>query len=250
MSPKYVWKVFYRNLLAWWKLGWAILINALDPLIFLAAFGLGLGKLIGEVDGIPYIQFIAPAMVAIAALYGALFETTYNAFVRMYYDHLYEAYMATRVNLSEIVLGEIAWGTFRGTVYALLVILVLMGFRIVSVYHGFIMLLLSIPVAFTFSAMGMLMSALVPSITFFDYIYFVYISPMMLFSETYFPIDILPRFFQAMVPILFPLYHGVHAIRSLQLDYQLAVFPVLLMVISGVLLSGLAVRFMERRIIK
>ncbi len=250
MNPIYAWKVFYRNLRAWWKLGWAIIINALDPLIFLAAFGLGLGKLIGQVDGMPYLDYIAPAMVAIAALYGSFFETTYNAFVRMYYDRLYEAYLSTRVNLEELVIGEIAWGTFRGSVYALLVIIVLMAFQIISPPDGLVMLVLSIPVALNFSALGLLMSGVVPSITFFDYIYFVYISPMMLFSETYFPLKVLPDFLRPMVPIAFPLYHGVRTMRQFLMNGEIPLLHITPVLLSAIALTILSIMLMRRRLIK
>ena len=250
MNPEYSWKIFYRNLVAWWKLGWAIVVNALDPLILLAAFGFGLGKLIGEVDGIPYVQYIAPAMVSIAALYGSLFETTYNSYVRMYYDHLYEAYISTRVNLEDLVVGEIAWGTFRGMVYALLVIIVLTLAGILSPLQGFILLLLSIPVALVFSAMGMLLTSTVPSITFFDYIYFVYISPMMLFSGTYFPLDVLPGFLQAIIPFIFPLYHGVHMLRGFQMTGNVEFFSPGILLLTSSILTHLSIVFMRRRIIK
>ncbi len=250
MNPRYAWKIFYRNLTAWWKLGWAIIVNALDPLILLAAFGFGLGKLIGEVNGVPYVQYIAPAMVSIAALYGSLFETTYNSYVRMYYDHLYEAYISTKVNLEDLVAGEIAWGTFRGMVYALLVIIVLVLFGITSPLQGFIMLLLSIPVALVFSAMGMLLTSTVPSITFFDYIYFVYISPMMLFSETYFPLDLLPGFLRPIIPLIFPLYHGVRMLREFQMTGRVETLSLSILVITAVALTHFSIVFMRRRIIK
>ncbi len=247
---KYALKVFFRNFIAWKKLGWAILINALDPLVFLLAFGFGLGKLIGNVDGIPYIQYIAPAMVAIASLYGSFFETTYNAYVRMYYDKLYHAFASTKVNLEDIVLGEILWGAFRGQIYALLVLIVLVGFSIMDIGEVIILFLLTLPISFLFSSFGMFLSAIVPSITFFDYIYFVYISPMMLFSESYFPLKTLPPVFSIISPIVFPLFHGIKLMRTFLIKEQIEIPSFLTLIMLGTIYSLLAIKLMFNRIIR
>ncbi len=243
-------KVFNRNLKAWWKLRWGILLNALDPLLFIFAFGFGIGALVGEVQGMKYIHFISPAMLCIGALYGAFFETTYNAYVRMHYAKLYIAYLSTKLSISEVVLGEILWACFRGFVYAVMVYVVLLIFGALELVHAPFVLMFCAVSSFMFACIGYFFTSIVRSITVFDYIYFVFVSPMMLFSETYFPMEVLPQAFQMIIPVISPLYHSTKLLRDWIFGQIFSYVSFAYMLVVCVLFFALSLHFMKVRIIR
>ena len=86
----------------------------LEPLLYILAFGYGLSVLVGDVgwrgEAVPYVAFIAPALLCIAMMYNSFFETTYGSFVRMYYQKTFDAMLATPLFLEDIIAGEIVWG--------------------------------------------------------------------------------------------------------------------------------------------
>ncbi len=125
--------VWNRNLVVYRKI-WLVnfLVPLFEPLLYLAAFGVGLSALIGEVpyhgEKIPYIAFIAPALLAIAIMYNAFFENSYASFVRMFYQKTFDAMMATPLSLEDIIAGEIAWGATKSVIAAAIMLVVLSFF--------------------------------------------------------------------------------------------------------------------------
>ena len=110
-----VWKVWRRNADVFVKtIGVNFLPSLLEPIFYLLAFGFGLGGFIPEINGQPYLNFIAPALVAISLMNGSFFECTYGSFVRMYYQKTFDAIVATPVSVEEVVAGELLWGATRG----------------------------------------------------------------------------------------------------------------------------------------
>jgi len=92
-------RVWQRNLLVYRRI-WMVnfLVPLLEPLFYLLAFGIGFSGLIGDVDyagqKISYVGFIAPALLAIAMMFNAFYETTFASFVRMYYQKTFDALLA------------------------------------------------------------------------------------------------------------------------------------------------------------
>ncbi|MDD1729395.1 MAG: ABC transporter permease, partial [Methanospirillum sp.] len=126
MELRSAYHIWYRNLLVFRK---NIKVNSLppfiEPLLYLGAIGFGIGTYVGEVDGIPFVRFIAPAVLAASVMNASFFECAYGTFVRMYYQKAFDAIMATPVSIREIVMGEILWGATRGLISAGAILLVL-----------------------------------------------------------------------------------------------------------------------------
>ena len=103
-----VWSRNYRVYRKTWRV--SFLPPLLEPLLYILAFGYGLSALVGDVtwrgSTIPYVMFIAPALLCIAMMYNAFFETTYGSFVRMYYQKTFDAMLATPLFLEDIIAGE------------------------------------------------------------------------------------------------------------------------------------------------
>jgi lipooligosaccharide transport system permease protein len=218
MSGRF-WKVWRRDLdvyLKTWKVN--LVPPFVEPILYLFAMGFGLGAFVQPIDGLPYIVYIAPALVAIAVLNSSFFETTYGSFVRMTYQKTFDAIIATPLSLEEVIIGEMIWGATKGMLYGGIVLGVVAALGLAS----FPFFLLVIPFSFLFgllsSALGMCCTALAPTIDSFNYATFLLITPMFLLSGTFFPLSILPESVQVIVLILLPLPHAVIISRQLMIN--------------------------------
>ena len=207
--------VWYRDAKVWTKFYKAsILGNMGEPLLYLLAMGWGLGRMVGTVNGIPYIQFLAPGLICSTAMYAATFECTFGSFTRMTRQNTYDAIMATPVSLEDIVAGEILWGATKGLLSGTAMLLVMALFGLVTSFWSVLALGLVFLIAFLFASLSMLVTARAPSYDFFSYYFTLAIAPMFLFSGIFFPVTNLPGWAQTFAWFL-PLTHGVSASRAL-----------------------------------
>ncbi|MEW6616499.1 MAG: ABC transporter permease [Thermodesulfobacteriota bacterium] len=249
-------RVWERNFTVYrktWKI--SFLPPLLEPLFYILAFGVGLGVLVGRVlyhnSEVSYVAFIAPALVAITIMYSAFFENTYASFVRMYYQKTFDAIMATPISLEEIIAGEIIWGATKSVIATLTMLGVISMFGIISYPHG----LLIIPLAFlggiAFGSIGMFFTGIVPTIEIFNLPIFLFITPMFLFSGTFFPIDNLPLWVQKLA-VLLPLTHLVDLSRSFSFGYVgiNLLWNAGYLLVFSIIFFPLAILVMHRRLIK
>jgi len=247
------WAVWRRNLDVFTKT-WTVnlLVPALEPLLYLVALGFGVGHYISEVDGVPYVAFIAPALVAVSIMNASFFECTYGSYVRMYYQKTFDAVIATPVSIEEVIAGEILWGATRSLISATLVIAVLLLFGVAA----FPATLLLVPFAFfagiLFASLGMCFTAVIPNIESINYPAFLFITPMFLFSGTFFPLSLLPPPLQALALAALPLTHVVNVCRALTLasGFDLLVLGLLWIAAVAPLAFFLALRMMKKRLIR
>jgi len=249
-------RVWQRNLNVYRKT-WMInfIPPFLEPLFYLLAFGVGLSGLVGRVryqgSEISYIQFIAPGLLGISIMYNAFFETTYASFVRMYYQKTFDAMMATPISLEEIITGEIVWGATKSLIAAAIMSLVISFFGLLS-YPGSLLIL---PLAFlggiAFGSIGMLFTGLVANIEMFNLPVFLFITPMFLFSGTFFPTENLPPWAQALALVL-PLTHLANLTRSLSFGkiHLALLWQVAYLILFSLIFFTLALKRMQKRLIK
>src|SRR5712692_1845813 len=122
---RYSHAVWRRNALVWRRLiGPSLATNVLDPLIFLFAFGYGLGAVIDQVGGMTYLSFVVPGMMCYAAMFAASFESTVSTYARFSLQRTWDAILATPVTLTELMLGEMSWAATKGLVSSCCVIAV------------------------------------------------------------------------------------------------------------------------------
>ncbi|WP_027184722.1 ABC transporter permease [Desulfovibrio inopinatus] len=258
-DPRFSWlflKVWRRNLLVYqriWKVNF--LVPMLEPLFYLLAFGLGFRGLIENVAfegrSLSYTEFIAPALIATTMMWHSFFETTYGSFVRMYYQKTFDAMLATPLSLEEVITAEIVWGATKATVAAsiMTVIITLMG------YAHPLSLFVVAPVAFlaglSFSTIGMFFTGITPSIDMFNLPVFLFITPMFLFSGTFFPVSGLPGWAQIVAQVM-PLYHAARITRHI----CLGIWSISLWASAGYLAAFagvfflLALRSMRKRLVR
>jgi lipooligosaccharide transport system permease protein len=180
--------------------------------------GQGLGSLVGALPGpdgrpVSYAAFIAPGLLAASAMNGAVFDSTFNVFFKLRYSRLYDAMLATPLGVVDIALGEIGWALIRGGIYALGFLTVLAGFGLLVSPWALLALPAALVVAFAFAAVGMAATSFMRSWQDFDLVTLA-ILPMFLFSTTFYPLTVYPRWLQLVVECL-PLYHAVELMRGL-----------------------------------
>ena len=213
------WPVFLRNLLVWKKLAIPSLVgNIAEPLMWLVAFGYGMGALIGEVNvsgvPVPYILFLASGSICMSAMQAASFEALYSAFSRMHVQKTWDGIMNAPVNLDDIVLAEMLWAAFK----SLFTVTAILGVMLVLQISHSPKLLVAWPVllgvGITFSCIALIFNALAKGYDFFTYYFTLFLTPMMFLSGIFFPLDQLPPVVQ-MISMWLPLTNAVELVRPL-----------------------------------
>ena len=217
--------VWRRNYLVWRKPAVASMFgNLADPMIYLFGLGFGLGLMVGHVAGVPYIDFLAAGTVASSVMMSATFEAMYSGFSRMHVQRTWEAIMHTPLTLGDIVVGEIAWAASKAVLSGAAIMLVAGALG----YAQFPSMLLALPVValagVAFASLAMIVTALAPSYDFFMFYQTLVITPMLLLSGVFFPLDQLPAAVQH-AALALPLAHAVELIRSAMLGRPLSGAP-------------------------
>ena len=213
------WPVFLRNLLVWKKLAIPSLVgNIAEPLIWLVAFGYGMGALVGQVNlngqQVPYLLFLASGSICMSAMQAASFEALYSAFSRMQMQKTWDGIMNAPVSLDDIVLAETLWAAYK----AIFTVSIIMGVMLLlGIGHHWTMLLawpVLLLVGITFSCIAMVFTALAKGYDFFTYYFTLFLTPMMFLSGVFFPRDQLPGWVQSITQWL-PLSAAIDLVRPL-----------------------------------
>ncbi len=249
MRVKRAFRVWQRHFTVYRKLyKSSIALNFAEPVLYLAALGLGLGGLVSEIDGKPYINFIAPGIAASSAMFAAAYECTYGTYIRMTYQKTFDAILATPVNLDDLVAGEMMWGATKSMLYGAIITLVIYALGLVESP----MVALCVPFLFVsgiiFAGISVMFSAIVPGIDYFNYYFTLFMTPMFLFSGIFFPLENLPPVF-VKIAFFTPLYHMVNVARGLG-DGQFPAWDMLWLVAAAAIVSPCPFRLMRRRLLK
>jgi lipooligosaccharide transport system permease protein len=218
-----------------------------EPIIFLLAFGYGVGGLIGtvEINGVEvsYAAFIAPALLASSAMNGALMDATFNVFFKMHYMKIYHTMMSTSLGPMDVALGEIGWAMVRGAAYAIAFTIVVALFGLITTWWALLMIPAAVLVAFAFASIGMTITSYMKSFQQLNWLNF-WLLPIFLFSGTFFPITIYPDWLQAIIMVT-PLWQAIAMMRSL----AFGVFDAMLIVHVGyfVVLAVIGLAMTSRR---
>jgi lipooligosaccharide transport system permease protein len=207
-----------RNVIATKSFWPALASGFFEPIFYLLAIGVGIGQLVGDVTyqgvPVPYEFFVAPAMLASAAMNGAVYEST-NIFFRLKYGKVYDAVLATPMEPNDVASGEIGWSLLRGGAYAAAFLIVMAVLGLITSPWGILALPATLLIGFAFGALGTAAVTKMRSWQDLD-LFFVIILPLFLFSATFYPLDIYPRALQIIAQFS-PLYHGVELVRGLTL---------------------------------
>lgn len=209
------WPVVRRNLLVWRKLALPSLLgNIAEPLITLVAFGYGLGALIGQVDGVPYIAYLASGAICMSAMNAASFEALYSAFSRMHVQKTWDGILNAPVALDDIVLAETLWAALKALFSAAAIVGVIVALGISRQPTLLLVLPALALVGLAFAAWAMVMTAIAKGYDFFTYYFTLVLTPMVFVSGVYFPQANLPGWLSTLAQCL-PLHAAVSLVRPL-----------------------------------
>jgi lipooligosaccharide transport system permease protein len=244
-------KVWRRNFESWKVFAASFLVAAIgNPLLYLLAIGYGLGRYVADVDGVPYAVFLAPGLLAAAAMNSASFETTFGSYTRLAEQHTYEAILATPCSVADIVAGDILWAATKSAMATLIVLAVVAVAGLVPSPLALVVVPVGFLTGCCFGALGMVVTAKARSYNFFDYYFTLGVSVMFFFSGVFFPLSGLPVWAQS-VAWCMPLTHAVAVARALvvgTLSLGL-VGHVVWLVVATVAVFVLAERLVRQRLI-
>lgn len=211
-----IFAVSLRQYVVWKKLFWSsIATNIVNPILFLFAFGFGLGKFVHIMEGIDYMLFVVPGMIAYSAMFAASFETTIGSFSRYYLHRNWDAVLSTPVTLAELMIGEIIWASIKAMISAFCVLVVGWFCGGIASLSG---VLFSIPIIFvaslSFSAVGLTATAYAKGYEFFSYFFTFWVTPMFVFCGIFFEVGRFPDFIQSLAWWM-PMTHLLGIIRPL-----------------------------------
>ena len=238
------WPVFLRNFLVWRKLIIPSLIaNIAEPLMWLVAFGYGLGALVGEVQlgehKVPYIVFLASGSICMSAMNAATFEALYSAFSRMHVQKTWDGIMNAPVRLDDVLLAEMLWAAFKAVFTVTAILCVMLALGIVQSWKVLLAWPVLLGVGITFSCLALIFNALAKGYDFFTYYFTLFLTPMMFLSGVFFPLDNLPQTVRWVAQAL-PLTQAVALVRPLFMDQ----WPTNVLLHVGVLLAYAVVAWM------
>ena len=209
--------VWRRNWLVWRRLAIpSILGNLADPLIMLFALGYGLGALLGEMGGTSYFGFLAAGIAASATMYAATFESLFSAFSRMHVQRTWEAIVNAPMTLDDVLAGEWAWAATKALAAGGCILVIVAAFGYATPWRAISALPVIVLLGLAFAALGLAVNALANGYDFFSYYMTIVLTPMLMLSGVFFPIEQLPGTVQAAAKAL-PLYHGIALVRPLLL---------------------------------
>ncbi len=251
-SPRGAFRVWQRNLTIFGKYWKSIMFpNFIEPLLYLGAMGLGLGAFIqgGGIEGQEYVLFIAPGLLASNAMFAASFESTFDTFVKLRFDRVYDAIITTPVNAEDVVAGEYLWAGTRSALYGTAFLLVLVALGLISSPWAVLIPPALLVIGIMFSVMGTLYTSLIHQIDYFSYYFTLVVTPLFLVSGIFFPVEDFP----APVPQIAwftPLYHAVNVCRELASGPSVGILADVawILVFTGAL-ALVPIQIMRRRLI-
>ncbi|MBN2323257.1 MAG: ABC transporter permease [Spirochaetes bacterium] len=213
--PRRLFSVWYRHMRVYTK---NLVANGLppflEPLIFLVAIGLGLGRYITEMKGVPYLPFLATGILVTTAMFTASFECTYGTFIRLEYDKAYDGMLSAPITVRDLFLGEILWAGTKGFFFSLAVLSIVSAFGILSIATSAFAPFVGFATGVMFSSLALFVTSFIRDLNQFNFYFTGFISPMFFFSGVVFSLDTLPKPMQWVAEV-FPLTHSVRIVRSI-----------------------------------
>ncbi len=242
--------VVYRNFQVWRKLMWPSLVgNLADPLIYLVGLGYGLGAFVPTMGGMPYLHFLAAGMICYSAMNSATFEALYSAYTRLAIQRTWEAILHAPMTVRDIVIGEWLWAGVKSALSGMAIVAVMYALGIVRGIGPLGVLPVVVLVGLAFAGIALVFTTLAKSYDLFTYYFTLVMTPMMLISGVFFPIDQLPSVVRAVANFL-PLVHGTELARGLALGLPLErpLVNVAVLAIYSLVTIVLAIRIAEKRL--
>ncbi len=247
-----IFSVWYRHMKVYTK---NILSNGfppfIDPLIFLAGIGLGLGVFIKNMDGVPYLQFLATGLLISTAMMTSAFECSYGTFIRLEFDKIYDGMIASPITVNNLFIGEILWAGTKGFFFSFAVLIVMSAFGIIHNFQSFLTPFVGFLTGLLFSSFSLFITSFVKTIDHFNFYFTGFLSPMFFFSGVVFPVSSLPVPLRVAAEIV-PLTHPIRIARSICFSrydhfffYDLAYIIIFILVFSYLSINRLRKKIID-----
>ena len=238
----------HRNF-TFYKRGWVFFLTGLfEPVFYLFSIGIGVGAMVTafQFNGaeVGYTDFVAPGMLATAAMNGAVIDSTFTVFFKLKFLKVYDAILATPMGPTDIARGEVSWAVMRGSVYSAGFLLIMLVMGLISSWWALLALPAAVLLGFAFAGTGMALTTFMRSWQDFEYVQLAII-PMFLFSATFFPIETYDGVLRWIVEAT-PLYRGVVLLR--ELCTGLVTMDSLISVVYLAVMGAVGVRVASRRL--
>ncbi|MBF0564585.1 MAG: ABC transporter permease [Nitrospirae bacterium] len=186
----------------------------LEPLIFLAGIGLGLGRYIPSMGGVSYVRFLASGLIITAAMWTASFECTFGTFIRMEFGKVYDGMLAAPISVRDMLISEILWAGTKGLFFSSAVLFIMFVFRVLPVSITVLVPFVGFLTGMMFGAISLFVTSFVRNIQYFNFFFTGFLTPMFFFSGVLFPVENLPKAVRPIAEIV-PLTHSVRLSRAL-----------------------------------
>lgn len=244
-------RAWRRNVRIFSKLWRTVLLPPfLDPVLFFLALGFGLGAYVSEVHGVPFRDFIAPAMCASAALWASSFEATFGFFRRMADTRTHANMLATPIEPEDIVLSELLWTATRGTIYSSAFLVVIAALGYIDSPWAVLMPLFLFLGGIVYGAVALAYTVWIPKLDYLTFYFTLVVQPMWLLGGVFFPTDGLPEWAQALAWLL-PTEHLTAICRSLANGGSLGglLGDTAFLLVFGTLFALVPMRHLRRRLV-
>ncbi|HYC01292.1 MAG TPA: ABC transporter permease [Candidatus Limnocylindrales bacterium] len=195
-----------------WK--WNLLPNFFEPVFYLAAVGVGVGAYVQQMGGMRYVEFLAPGLVCVAAMNGASFESTYNFFIRLSFEKTYDAMLTTPIEPDDVLAGEVSWSVTRAAIYGGCFYAIVMIVGLAPLPWSLLALPVIVLTGLLFAALGLTFCVHIKTIDFFSYYFTMFLTPLFLFADVFFPLEERLTGFWLGVAEVLPLLHPVRLSRA------------------------------------
>ena len=247
-----LYSVWYRHVRVYTK---EFISNAfppfIEPLVFIGGIGLGLGKYIVDLNGIPFLQFLATGLLVTSAMFPSTFECTYGTYIRLEFDKVYDGMLAAPINVYNLIIGEILWAGTKGLFFSCAVLIMMVLFGILPLGQCFLAPLAGLLTGLMFATLSLLVTALIKNINYFNFYFTGLISPMFFFSGVVFPLSNLPAYLRPLAELL-PLTHSVRLVRALcgwPTSFKLIAFDLTYVVLFIVIVGYFAIVKLQKKLI-
>jgi len=224
--------------------------STVEPTIYLLAFGLGFGSLVGTIGGYDYVEFVGTGTVATAVLFASAFPAMFGTFVKYKFQRTYDAIVAAPVDTEELVTAEALWIATRAGVYGCVPLLVALVFGLDPAWGMLTVPFIAWVAGYGWANFGISVAGFASSFENFNYVVSAVLTPLFLVAGTFFPLDQLPEWAQALAK-LNPLYHCVELVRHAAFGWagwsDLAHVGAL--VVFGLVMWRVAIRAMTRKLV-
>lgn len=224
--------------------------SVVQPVIYLLAFGLGVGTLVATVDGLDYVEFVGTGSVATAVLFASAFPGMFNTYVRRVFQRTYDAMLAAPVSVDELVTAEGSWIAAKAGVYGSVPLIVTFFFGLAPTWGMLLVPFIGFVTGLGFAYFGMWVSAVVKTIDETTYVTSAVLTPLFLVAGTFFPISNLPDWAQVAAQFN-PLYHCVQLVRDACFGWEPAadLYHLSVLVVFAIITWLAAVRQLRRKLV-